>query len=55
MQGNCPIEWGAGENPYYEKAMMMRALEIQSILQVLATRQDILNLEALSSHLMGLV
>jgi predicted amidohydrolase len=27
MEGSIPTEWGAKENPYYEKAQMMRALE----------------------------
>jgi len=27
ISGNKPIEWGAKESPYYEKAIMMRALE----------------------------
>jgi len=27
LTGTLPIEWGSMDNPYYEKAMMMRALE----------------------------
>ena len=26
-KGTVPVEWGSMDNPYYEKAMMMRALE----------------------------
>lgn len=25
--GVCPIQWGASDSPYYEKAMMMRSIE----------------------------
>jgi predicted amidohydrolase len=27
VEGRLPVEWGSPDNPYYEKAMMMRALE----------------------------